>query len=199
MDTSPLNLENKLLVATPAMRDPRFRHAVIFICTHSDEGAMGIVVNRAKKGGPGGGELHLSELLDSIGVEGRVRVADTPVLAGGPVDMERGFVLHSLDYQTPDATMPISDTLALTSTKDVLDARVSDRAPSRAILAVGYSGWGEGQIEEELGENAWIVCEPEPHILDALVFDGDLDAKWKDALAGIGVDAAGLSGASGHA
>ena len=198
MEPQTFSLENKLLVATPAMRDPRFSRTVIYMCTHSEDGAMGIVINRAKRTGDGE-RVHLSDLLDQIGVEGDVRVADTPVLAGGPVDMDRGFVLHSLDYQTPETTMPLSDTLALTSTKDVLAALVTDAAPSRAVLAVGYAGWGAGQIEGELAENGWVVCEPEADLVDALVFGGDLSAKWSEALAGIGIDAAGLSARSGRA
>ena len=194
-----LNLENTFLVATPAMQDPRFRQSVIYMCAHDEGGAMGIVVNKAKRGALGGA-IHLSDMLEQVGVEGRPHVADTPVLEGGPVDIERGFVLHTGEYQTPEATLPISDTLMLTSTREVLDALVTDKAPARAVLAIGYAGWGEGQIEEELAQNAWIVCRPEdPGVLDDLVFGEGLDAKWSDALAVLGIEPSQLAAMGGSA
>ena len=194
-----LNLENSFLVATPAMQDPRFRQSVIYMCAHDEGGAMGIVVNKAKRGALGGA-IHLSDMLEQVGVEGQPNVADTPVLEGGPVDMERGFVLHTGEYQTPEATLPISDTLMLTSTREVLDALVTDKAPARAVLAIGYAGWGEGQIEEELAQSAWIVCRPEdPETLDKLVFGEGLDAKWTDALAVLGIEPSQLAAMGGSA
>ena len=198
MDASGLNLENTLLVATPAMGDPRFRQAVIYVCSHTEDGAMGIVLNRPKRGRTGM-TISLSDLLGSIGVEGEPRVADAPVLAGGPVDMERGFVLHTPDYQSREATTALSDTLMMTSTREVLDALVTDSAPERAVLAVGYAGWGGGQLEDELAGNAWLVCEADDATIGDLVFASDHDSKWADALAGIGIDPAVLSGATGSA
>jgi len=196
--TESLNLENTLLVATPAMGDPRFRHAVIYVCSHDADGAMGIVLNRPKRGRTGI-TITLTDLLDSIGVKGEPRVADTPVLAGGPVDMERGFVLHTPDYRNTNATQALSDTLMMTSTRDVLDSLVTDKAPERAVLAVGYAGWGEGQLETELSGNAWLVCKAEPEAIDNLVFAADHEAKWAEALAQIGIDPAMLSAAAGSA
>lgn len=190
-----LSLENKLLVATPAMLDPRFRQAVIYMCVHDAEGAMGIVINRPKRVGPA--PLRLTDLLEHIGVDGAPKVADAAVLDGGPVDMERGFVLHSPDYGRPESTLPISDGLALTSTRDVLHALVTDAAPARAILAIGYAGWGGGQVEAEIAENAWIVCEPEN--AEALVFASNHAEKWREALAGMGIDPAMLSAVGGRA
>ena len=195
MDMSAFSLENKLLLATPAMRDPRFRQAVIYVCSHDTDGAMGIVVNRPKR--VGGTPLHLTDLLEQIGVNGAPRVADTAVLEGGPVDVECGFVLHSPDYGKPETTLPISDHMALTSTRDVLDALVTEDAPERAVLAIGYAGWGEGQIEAEIAGNAWIVCDPDD--AESLVFNPDHAGKWAQALGQMGIDPAMLSAVGGRA
>ena len=198
-DASGLNLENSFLIATPAMQDPRFRNAVIYMCAHDAGGAMGIVVNKPKRG-PLGGPLSLSDLLEDVGVEGEPKVADIPVLDGGPVDINRGFVIHTGEYQTPEGTMPISDTLMLTSTRDVLDALVTERAPARAVMAIGYAGWGEGQIEDEIAANAWIVCAPDdPAVHDRLVFGEGLSDKWSEALGVVGIDPAHLSAFGGSA
>jgi putative transcriptional regulator len=177
------------LIATPGMGDPRFKGAVIYLCGHDASGAMGIVVNRSKMG------LTVSDLLDHVGVEGEVKVADTAVLEGGPVDIDRGFVLHSPDWFREDATLKVTEAVGLTTTKDVLDALVSDTAPQRAVLAVGYAGWGPGQLETEIMNNAWLVCGGD----EALVFDAALDRKWADALARIGISPEQLSAFGGSA
>ncbi|WP_371397686.1 YqgE/AlgH family protein [Fretibacter rubidus] len=177
------NLTGKFLIATPAMEDPRFSQAVIYVCNHDDDGAMGLTVNKTK------GALNLSEMLDQIGIDGAVRVANSPVLNGGPVDMNRGFVIHSPDYSHDNNSLRLSDTLMMTSTKDVLEALVADNAPKRAVMAVGYSGWSAGQLEQELAVNAWLVVDGE----DALIFDTDMDSKWTRALAGMGISPEQLS------
>ena len=199
MDPLALNLESKLLVATPAMGDPRFRQAVIYMCAHDDSGAMGIVLNRPKTV-PGGEALHLTDLLEQIGVDGIPRVADMPVLEGGPVDIDRGFVLHTADYEGAEGTMDVGEGLAMTSTREVLDALVTDKAPSQAVLAIGYAGWNGGQIEREIADNAWIVCDPDSRErLTAMVFDPNADRKWANALGEIGIDPAMLSAMGGSA
>ena len=177
------------LIATPAMGDPRFAQSVIYLCGHDSSGAMGIVVNRSKLG------LNISDLLDHVGVDGEVRVADTPVLEGGPVDIDRGFVLHSPDWFREDSTLHVSDGVGLTTTKDVLEALVSDAPPRRAVLAVGYAGWGPGQLEAEIADNAWLLCGGD----EALVFGDDLDGKWAQALGRIGVSPEQLSAFGGTA
>ena len=177
------------LIATPAMGDPRFRQTVIFLCAHDASGAMGLVVNRAKM------DLVISDLLDHVGVDGDVRVADAPVLEGGPVDIDRGFVLHSSDWFREDSSMKIGDGLGLTSTKDVLEALVTEKAPERAMLAVGYAGWGPGQLESEIADNAWLIVGGD----DALVFGDDMDGKWSAALARIGISPEQLSAIGGTA
>lgn len=174
---------NSLLIATPDMGDPRFRFAVIYIVSHDPSGAMGIIINKEKSG------LLISDMLDQIGISGDVRVADTSVLNGGPVDIDRGFVLHSSDYFKPDTSLKCSDTLSLTSTKDVLESLVSENHPEKAMMAVGYAGWGAGQLEQEIADNFWLVTDAN----DELVFSQDLGGKWAAALMGIGIDPGALS------
>ena len=192
-DTDHMTLTNRLLIATPQMGDPRFKDAVIYVCSHDRSGAMGIVINKQMV--KSGGALQLSDMLSNIGIEGDVRVADTPVLEGGPVDIDRGFVLHSADYFKSETSLILSETLSLTSTKDVLEALVQDEAPKKAMLAVGYSGWGAGQIERELQDNAWIVADAN----EAIIFDTDLDGKWVRALASLGIKPEMLSSIGGSA
>jgi len=183
------SFQGQLLLATPDMGDPRFRFTVIYVVSHDQRGAMGIIINKGKSG------LHISDMLDQIGIEGDVKVADTPVLNGGPVDIDRGFVLHSADYFKKDTSLKISDTLSLTSTKDVLEALVSDDAPERAMLAVGYAGWGRGQLEKEIMDNAWLVIDAD----EDLIFSNDLDGKWASALGEMGIDPGALSHGGGRA
>jgi len=185
----PTSLTGRLLIATPDMGDPRFRSSVIYLCSHDKSGAMGIAINKSK------GDLQLSDMLDQIGIEGDVQVADTPVLNGGPVDIDRGFVLHTADYFQADTSLKLSDTLNLTSTKDILLAMVQEYAPSKAMLAVGYSGWGAGQLEKEIAQNAWIVADAD----EALIFDTDLSSKWRKALAILGIKPEMLSQSGGSA
>lgn len=192
-DSETTKLTGRLLIATPDMGDPRFKNAVIYICSHDRSGAMGIIINKQMV--KGGGALQLSDMLQNIGIDGDVMVADTPVLEGGPVDIDRGFVLHSADYFKTETSLKLSNTLSLTSTKDVLEALVKEDAPEKAMLAVGYSGWGAGQIERELQQNAWIVADAD----EAIIFDTDLDGKWTKALAGLGIRPEMLSRHGGSA
>jgi len=182
-------MAGRFLLATPAMGDPRFTNALIYICSHDEHGAMGIIVNKSKGG------LLISDLLEQIGVEGDVRVADTPVLNGGPVDIDRGFVLHSSDYYKEETSLKLSDTLILTSTKDVLEALVSDEAPKKAMLAIGYCGWGEGQLESEIMQNGWLVVDAD----ETMIFGEDLDTKRKLAFETLGVSPEALSFLGGTA
>lgn len=188
-DSSYVRLSGRLLIATPQMGDPRFSNAVIYICSHDRTGAMGIIINKPKD------DLFLSDMLGNIGIEGEVRVADSPVLSGGPVDIDRGFVLHSADYFKSETSLKLSDTLHLTSTKDILEALVKEAAPSRAMLAIGYSGWGAGQIENEIKDNAWIVAETD----EALIFDTDFENKWGKALESLGIKPEMLAAQGGSA
>lgn len=192
-DSNAMKLTNRLLIATPQMGDPRFKDSVIYICSHDSSGAMGLVINKQMV--KSGMAFQLSDMLSNIGIEGDVRVADTPVLEGGPVDIDRGFVLHSADYFKTETSLKLTDTLNLTSTKDVLEALVKDNAPAKAMLAVGYSGWGAGQIERELQDNAWIVANAD----EGIIFDTDLNGKWVKALASLGIKPEMLSRTGGSA
>ncbi|RKQ69264.1 putative transcriptional regulator [Litorimonas taeanensis] len=187
--TQTAYFSGRFLLATPAMGDPRFSDALIYICSHDASGAMGIIINKSKSG------LHLSDLLDQIGVEGDIRVADTPVLNGGPVDIDRGFVLHSADYFKDDTSLKLSDTLTLTSTKDILQALVEEEAPKKAMLAIGYSGWGPKQLETEIADNAWLVVDVD----EGIIFNADLDMKKNQALKALGVSPEALSFIGGRA
>ncbi len=185
----PDNYKGKILLATPNMGDPRFARAVIYLCEHNENGAMGIIINKSKDG------LHISDLLGRIGIEGTVRVADRPVLSGGPVDIDRGFVLHSEDYFKDNSSLKLSETLTLTSTKDILEALVTDKAPQRAMLAIGYAGWDGGQLEKEIAQNAWLVTSAD----ETLIFGEDLNGKWSQALLAMGIDPAALASSGGRA
>jgi putative transcriptional regulator len=183
-------LTGRLLIAMPGMEDPRFERAVILMCAHSPEHAMGIAVNRPLEG------VSLAELLDRLGLEAPIQLKDRAVLSGGPVERERGFVLHSEDFAAPQSTLSVADGVALTATREVLEA-ISDPAhsPRQAVLALGCAGWSPGQLEREIRENVWLTCDAD----ESLIFDADYDSKWERALAKIGVSAGQLSAQSGRA
>lgn len=184
------SLAGKLLVAMPGIGDPRFEHAVILICAHQADHAMGLRLDRPAPG------VDLRTVLEKLEMRDADRAADQPVLVGGPVDRERGFVLHTDDWTAPDASMPVGEGLAITATREALAAMTDpDARPERSVLVLGYAGWGEGQLEDELTENVWLTAEPTLELL----FDDDHASKWSRALAGIGVDAAMLSAKGGRA
>jgi len=181
-------LGGKLLIATPAMGDPRFHHAVILMCNHDSDQAFGIVINKPMK------SPRLPQLLSSLDLDGD-KVADAPVLSGGPVDTQRGFVIHSADYIEEGNSIRATPDINVTPTKSVLEAMASDSPPARAVLALGYAGWGAGQLDREMMDNAWLVCP----ITDALVFDTAPDDVWTKALGSIGIKPEMLSAIAGHA
>jgi putative transcriptional regulator len=183
------SFRGKILLATPAMDDPRFAFSVIYMIGHDASGAMGFIINKAKSG------LNISDLLDQIGIEGDVNVADTPVLDGGPVDLDRGFVIHSLDYFKSETSLKVSESLGMTPTKDAMESLVSDTPPKQAIMAIGYAGWSAGQLEAEIADNAWLVSDGD----DALIFSDDFAGKWATALSAIGIDPSSLSQSGGRA
>ncbi|GAA0559398.1 YqgE/AlgH family protein [Rhizomicrobium electricum] len=182
-------LEGKLLIAMPGMPDPRFEKSVIFMCAHSASGAMGLIINKPIEG------LSFNDLMSKFNIEVTGLVPEPPILFGGPVNMGRGFVLHSSDYGTPDATLTITSEISLTATTDILEAISKGRGPAKSILALGYAGWGDGQIESEILANGWIHCDPDPK----LIFDTDYDAKWETAIGKLGAQIAGLSADAGRA
>lgn len=189
-------LDGQLLVAMPVMEDERFARSVIYLCAHSSEGAMGIIVNRPA------GSIDFPELLVQLQIIPEAEQIKLPenaesmkVLKGGPVETGRGFVLHSSDFFIKDATLPIDDDICLTATLDILKAIAAGEGPRHALLALGYAGWAPGQLENEIQENGWLHCEADPE----LVFGVDAEDKYRRALHKIGIDPGTLSNAAGHA
>lgn len=190
-------LDGQILIAMPGMEDQRFARSLVYMCAHSAEGAMGIVINQLAPPPLTFGELLVQ--LDVIPASEQIRL---PALAkrmrvhqGGPVETGRGFVLHSSDYFIENATLPIDDTVSLTTTLEILKAIAEGRGPSDAMLALGYAGWPPGQLEEEIQANVWLHCAADT----SLVFDLDLETKYDRAMRKIGIDIGMLSREAGHA
>lgn len=186
--SEPRYLTGQCLVAMPGMQDPRFEHAVIYLCAHSAEGAMGIVLNRELP------DMPLSKLMEQLNIPLTPGCVDMPVHFGGPVEPGRGFVLHSADFMA-DSSMLVDSRRALTATLDILRAVAEGRGPRQCLMALGYSGWGEGQLDAELRENAWLVVPAD----DALLFGRENPKKWQRAIAKLGIDVGKLSSTSGNA
>ena len=189
-------LDGQLLVAMPGMPDDRFARTVIYLCAHSEEGAMGIVVNKPAP------DLNFPDLLvqlDIIPAAEAIRLprraGNVKVLRGGPVETGRGFVLHTPDFFIDNSTLPIDESICLTATVDILRAIAKGEGPANALLALGYAGWSAGQLETEIQSNGWLNCPADPD----LVFDAALESKYDRALRRIGIDPAMLSGQAGHA
>ena len=183
------SLTGKLLIAMPGMRDPRFEHSVVFLCEHSAKGAMGLIVNKPTP------EVDGSELLDQLGIAAGPGACKLHIHFGGPVEHGRGFVLHSRDYATNTSTLPVTESVGMTATLDILQDISDGHGPKDAILALGYSGWGPGQLESEISANGWLTADAGPDI----VFHPDAEAKWLAALKSLGIDALVLSSDAGHA
>lgn len=189
----PLNedtpyLAGQLLIAMPGMRDPRFDKAVIFMCAHNSDGAMGLVVNRALE------SLTFPDMLEQLGIDPLDTSDQINVHFGGPVESGRGFVLHSRDY-LQEATMVVDDDVALTATVDILKVIADGEGPRQSLLALGYSGWGPGQLDSEIMSNGWLHVAAD----NELVFGDNLEGKWEQAMGKIGVDPRMLSDDVGHA
>lgn len=184
-----MHLTGKFLVAMPGMGDPRFDKSVILICAHSDEGAMGIIINKRVE------EVSFSGLLEHLNIPRAPEGRDIAVHFGGPVERGRGFVLHSRDYRGGAATMKIEGGYGMTATLDVLEALARGDGPHKALLALGYSGWGPGQLESEIARNDWLTSDADA----GLVFAEDDAAKWTGALRGMGIDPLTLSATAGRA
>jgi putative transcriptional regulator len=189
-------LDGQMLIAMPSMRDERFTRSLIYICAHSSEGAMGIVVNQPAA------NINFPDLLVQLEVIPAADLIQLPrragtvkVLKGGPVETGRGFVLHSADFFIENSTLPIDDGICLTATLDILKAIARGDGPASALLALGYAGWAPGQLESEIQENGWLHCSADPE----LIFGMDIEAKYEKALKKIGIDLGMLSSESGHA
>lgn len=182
------SIAGQLLVAMPQLGDPRFVRSVIFLVAHTPEGAMGLVVNRLAQ------SLSFSDLLEQIQIPGPHLRHDIRVHFGGPVETGRGFVLHSSDYFR-DSSMRVVGDVALTASVDILHAIVKGEGPKNSILALGYVGWGPGQLDAEIQSNSWLLVSPD----DAILFDGDLDTKWQRSVSKLGFDAGQLASEAGRA
>ncbi len=189
-------LDGQLLVAMPLMEDPRFERSVIYLCAHSSEGAMGIIVNRPAGSIDFPGLLVQLDIIDEADEIKLPENAETMrVLKGGPVDTGRGFVLHSSDFYIENATLNIDNGVSLTATVDILKAIAKGVGPKHAILALGYAGWAAGQLENEIQHNGWLHCDADSD----LIFGGDVEEKYDRALRKIGIDPGMLSTDAGHA
>lgn len=188
-------LTNQFLVAMPGMRDGRFARAVIYVCAHSDEGAMGLIINQKAP------NISFNKLMKQLSIA-TPRDEELPPAAdeirvhvGGPVDTQRGFVLHTPDYRAKDSTLTIDKGVSLTATVDILKAMAGGKGPSQAILALGYSCWSPGQLESEIHANGWLHCPADTD----LIFHPDLEAKYERALTKIGINPSHLVSDAGHA
>jgi putative transcriptional regulator len=190
--TDATYLTGHLLIAMPAMQDPNFVKTVTYICEHSDQGALGIVINRPL-------DMDLGTIFDQLALESAdPELARQPVLHGGPVHQERGFVLHQPDgtsSQEFDATLAVTDAIRVTTSQDILSAMARGAGPKRAVVALGYAGWGAGQLESELVQNAWLSVPASPKI----IFDTPFDQRWRESARLIGIDLNTISHQAGHA
>ena len=187
-------LDGHFLIAMPGMKDDRFMRSVIYICAHSEEGAMGLIINQAQ-------QMLFPDLLVQLGImdeKEAIRLPDSArnflIRNGGPVDRSRGFVLHSGDYRV-ESSLPVQNDICLTATIDILRAISKGRGPRRALMALGYSGWGAGQLEREIAENGWLTCQAVPELL----FDADMERKYERLMQIMGIDLPHLSPIAGHA
>jgi putative transcriptional regulator len=189
-------LDGQVLIAMPGMGDPRFDHSVIYLCVHSESGAMGIIINKvAPMMNFGDLVSHLDIVPETGGMHIPEEIMSMAVQFGGPVEPGRGFVLHTSDYFAADSSLPVTSRIALTATLDILRAMAKGEGPKRAMLALGYSGWAPGQLEDEIQHNGWLHCTPD----EELLFETPNEDKYSRALAKIGVDPAMLSSEAGHA
>jgi len=187
--TSDIDLTGKLLIAMPGMGDPRFEHSVIFMCAHSGEGAMGIIINKPTV------DLRLRDLLEQLSITPGQDMRNVAVHFGGPVEHGRGFVLHDYGYHSSISTLDVNEDFAMTATLDILEDLADGRGPQHVVMALGYAGWGPGQLESEIAQNGWLTCEAGKEI----VFDTPDGEKWEAALKSLGVDALALSASAGRA
>jgi putative transcriptional regulator len=188
-----LNLTGQFLIAMPSMNDPRFSQTITFICTHNQDGAMGIVLNRPS-------QHRIAELLSQLKLEALPSpLLEDFVYEGGPVQQERGFVLHAPNEEY-DSTIQISDAISLTTSKDILISAANNKAPEKMMIALGYAGWSAGQLEDEMGQNAWLNLEPNhDEALHQLIFDTPFHDRFNLAMRMMGLTLSNLSDVAGHA
>ncbi len=186
IETSFLN--GQFLIAMPTLKDPNFAQSVTYVCEHNEEGALGLVINQASK-------VTFAELLEHMSQDPPVADASgIPILFGGPVQRDRGFVLHQ-PIGSWDATLAVRSDLGLSTSRDILLALAQGKGPDHALIALGYAGWGAGQLEEEMAANAWLTAPADP----AIIFETPLEKRWEAATAALGIQLGSLSGEVGHA
>lgn len=188
-DMSDYGFMGKVLIAGPAIDDPRFKGSVVYICDHAPDFALGFILNRPFS------DMIVGEFLPALGVDIKDALHDQPVMTGGPVEMERGFIMHTDDYFEDDNSIQVGEGLALTATRDALAALSTPQAPKQFTFFLGYAGWGQDQLEEEIKDNAWLIADP----TDDLLFGKDHENKWGHALKSIGVSPARLGSCAGSA
>ena len=189
MEAGGTYLTNQLLVAMPSLADPNFSHSVTLICEHTERGALGILINRPL-------EMKMSQVFEQLAlVTGDERLREMPVLGGGPVQRDRGFVLHRPGPRAWDSTLPVSESLHVTTSRDVLAAMAQGEGPAQAVVALGYAGWDAGQLEEEVLQNAWLTVPCD----DALVFELPFEQRWHAAARLLGVELSRISNQAGRA
>lgn len=182
-------LAGKILIAMPGMGDPRFEKAVIFLCAHDENGAMGLMINHTIN------DLNFAQLLDQLGIKSDIEIdLPVPVMNGGPVETSRGFLLHSNEFSKED-TIKIDNSFSVTGTLEALKDIANGKGPKELLFILGYAGWGAGQLEQELQQNAWLVSDPDPEI----IFAGAHDIKWSKAVQSMGFDPGMLSSNAGRA
>ncbi|WP_421701661.1 YqgE/AlgH family protein [Aliiroseovarius sp.] len=186
---TPNDLSGQLLIAMPGMGDPRFEKSVVFLCAHSAEGAMGLIVNKPTS------DLALDDLLDQLDIDKGEGSRGIGVFFGGPVETGRGFVLHSRDYHGSPSTLQVDEAFSMTATRDILEDIARGLGPAQSLAALGYAGWAPGQLEGELQQNAWLTVDAD----EAIVFSADIGGKWSAALAKLGIDPLLLSAEGGRA
>jgi len=184
-----LDLTGKLLIAMPSMGDPRFAQSVVLMCSHGEDGGMGLIVNKPAS------DVTLSALMEQLSIDGADRFPSSPVYFGGPVEGSRGFVLHSSDYRSHLQTLEVGEAFRMTATMDVLEDMATGQGPQHALMMLGYAGWGPGQLENEIAMNGWLTADADA----ALVFTTPNVQKWSGALKTLGVEPLMLSGSAGTA
>ncbi|MEO0999401.1 MAG: YqgE/AlgH family protein [Pseudomonadota bacterium] len=186
---APPFLDGRILIAMPGMGDPRFARSVVFMCAHSSDGAMGLIINKPAR------QMRFPDLLGQLEIEATEETPDLSVHFGGPVEHGRGFVLHSSDYSVEEGTLAIDERFGMTATMEILRDIAAGRGPGDALLMLGYSGWGPGQLEGEIQQNGWLIGEADRELL----FEVPDAGKWDRAVTAMGVDPAMLSAEGGRA
>lgn len=189
MKATDSNLAGKLLIAMPDMSDPRFADTVIYMCSHSDEGGMGLIINKPQP------KISFAQLLEQLDIPKVQGAREAQVHFGGPVERQRGFVLHGNDYMASTGTIEVDDTFRMTATLEVLEDIAKGTGPSVSMLTLGYSGWGPGQLEYEIGQNGWLTCPASQEV----IFGTENSDKWTAALSLMGINPLLLSATAGHA